>query len=79
MRGCTGCIVGLVDIEDTFPVNNPSPDQRVTLFQECFCEVSGGYVTHLTNPRWLLRPYTCSGSTGLFSVDIPPGYLPSGG
>ncbi|KAL3908241.1 MAG: hypothetical protein SGPRY_009878 [Prymnesium sp.] len=62
-----GCIVGIVDVECTWPADLFNEVEQAQLTEQAVCPVSGTFLTQLRNPRWLKYP-----------VQIPLDALPEG-
>ena len=57
-----GCIVGLVDVEATWPADLFNEIEQQQLTEQAIFPVGGTYITQLRNPRWLkcARAQQCS-------------------
>ena len=66
-----GCIVGLVDVEATWPADLFNEVEQAQLTEQSLYPVGGTYITQLRNPRWLKYPVRTQGSNRLWQVQIP--------
>jgi len=73
-----GCIVGLVDVEATWPADLFNEIEQAQLTEQAIFPVGGTYITQLRNPRWLKYPVRTSGSNKLWQVQLPIDALPDG-
>jgi len=73
-----GCIVGLVDVEATWPADLFNEIEQTQLTEQAVFPVSGTFITQLRNPRWLKYPVRTSGSNKLWQAQIPLDALPDG-
>ena len=73
-----GCIVGIVDVEATWPADLFNEVEQSQLTEQAAFPVGGTYITQLRNPRWLKYPIRCSGSNKLWQAQIPLDALPDG-
>jgi len=73
-----GCIVGLVDVEATWPADLFNDIEQAQLSEQAVYPVGGTFITQLRNPRWLKYPVRCAGSNRLWQVQIPLDALPDG-
>lgn len=73
-----GCIVGLVDVEATWPADLFNEVEQAQLTEQSLYPVGGTYITQLRNPRWLKYPVRTQGSNRLWQVQIPVDALPDG-
>ena len=51
-----GCIVGLVDVEATWPADLFNEIEQAQLTEQAIFPVGGTFITQLRNPRWLKYP-----------------------
>ena len=73
-----GCIVGIVDVEATWPADLFNEMEQAQLTEQAIYPVNGTFITQLRNPRWLRYPVRTSGSNRLWPVQIPVDALPEG-
>ena len=73
-----GCIVGIVDIEATWPADLFNEIEQAQLTEQAVFPVGGTFITQLRNPRFLKYPVRASGSTQLWTNQIPLDALPDG-
>ena len=73
-----GCIVGIVDVEATWPADLFNEVEQSQLTEQAAFPVGGTYITQLRNPRWLKYPIRTSGSNKLWQAQIPLDALPDG-
>lgn len=73
-----GCIVGLVDVEATWPADLFNDVEQAQLSEQAVYPVGGTFVTQLRNPRWLKYPVRTSGSNRVWNVQVPLDALPDG-
>ncbi len=73
-----GCIVGLVDVEATWPADLFNEVEQQQLTEQAVFPVGGTFITQLRNPRWLKYPVRTSGSNRLWHVQLPIDCLPEG-
>jgi len=73
-----GSIVGLVDVEATWPADLFNEIEQTQLTEQAVFPVSGTFITQLRNPRWLKYPVRTSGSNKLWTAQIPLDALPDG-
>ena len=73
-----GCIVGIVDVEATWPADLFTDIEQSQLTEQAAFPVGGTYITQLRNPRWLKYSVRTSGSNKLWHAQIPVDALPDG-
>ena len=73
-----GCIVGLVDVEATWPADLFNEVEQAQLTEQAVFPVTGTFITQLRNPRWLKYPVRTAGYNRLWQVQIPLDALPDG-
>jgi len=73
-----GCIVGIVDVEATWPADLFNEVEQSQLTEQAAFPVGGTYITQLRNPRWLKYPVRAAGSNKLWHAQIPLDALPEG-
>jgi len=73
-----GCIVGIVDVECTWPADLFNEVEQAQLTEQAVHPVHNSYLTQLRNPRWLKYPVRTGGSNRLWQVQIPLDALPDG-
>jgi len=73
-----GCIVGIVDVEATWPADLFNEIEQAQLSEQAVYPVGGTFITQLRNPRWLKYPVRTAGSNKLWQVQIPVDALPDG-
>ena len=73
-----GCIVGLVDVEATWPADLFNEVEQKQLTEQALYPVPGSFITQLRNPRWLKYPVRTAGSNRQWTVQLPLDALPDG-
>ena len=73
-----GCVVGIVDVEATWPADLFNEFEQQQLSEQAAFPVGGTYITQLRNPRWLKYPVRAAGSNKLWHTQIPVDALPDG-
>ena len=73
-----GCVVGLIDVEATWPADIFDEIEQSQLTEQAAQPVGGTYITQLRNPRWFKYPIRTGGSNKLWHQPIPVDALPEG-
>mmetsp|Transcript_23344 Transcript_23344/g.50366 ORF Transcript_23344/g.50366 Transcript_23344/m.50366 type:complete len:443 (-) Transcript_23344:377-1705(-) len=78
MAQAHGCIVGLVDVENTWHADLFNEIEQAQLSEQAVCPAPGTFLTQLRSPRWLKYPVRVTGSNRLWQVELPLDSLPDG-
>uniref|UniRef100_A0A7S4C4P9 Uncharacterized protein n=1 Tax=Chrysotila carterae TaxID=13221 RepID=A0A7S4C4P9_CHRCT len=78
MANAHGCIVGLVDVENTWHADLFNEVEQVQLSEQAVYPAQGTFLTQLRSPRWLKYPVHAAGSNKPWQAQLPLDALPDG-